>query len=49
MAALSMGLVVTSVFVIAFLVDISVNLRRVNGNIAKLVKKYEDVHGIAKA
>ncbi len=49
MAVLIMGFAITSIFVIAFLVDISFNLRRVNSNIAKLVKKYEDVHGVAKA
>jgi hypothetical protein len=36
------------VFIFVFLVDISLNLRRVNNNIAKLIKKYEDVHGAIK-
>jgi len=33
------------VLMLAFVFDISFNLRRVNKNIAKLLKKYEDVHG----
>ena len=49
MAVIIMGLGVISIFVVVFLVDISVNLRRVNGNIVKLLKKYENVHGITKA
>ena len=36
------------VFIFVFLVDISLNLRRVNGNLAKLMKKYEEVHGAIK-
>lgn len=36
-------LMLLSIFV--FIVDVSFNLRRVNKNISKLIKKYEDVHG----
>ena len=36
------------VFILVFLVDISLNLRRVNNNILKLIKKYEEVHGAIK-
>ena len=31
--------------IFVFILDISFNLRRVNRNIMKLLKKYEDVHG----
>ena len=31
------------VFIFVFLVDISLNLRRVNNNMVKLMKKYEEV------
>ncbi|MBU0547932.1 MAG: hypothetical protein KJ710_01720 [Candidatus Omnitrophica bacterium] len=34
--------------VFVFIVDISFNLRRVNKNIIKLLKRYEDVHGAVK-
>ncbi|MFA4993164.1 MAG: hypothetical protein WC571_04265 [Candidatus Omnitrophota bacterium] len=37
-------LLLFSIFV--FIVDVSFNLRRVNKNISKLLKKYEDVHGV---
>jgi len=36
------------VLVFVFIVDISFNLRRVNKNIIKLLKRYEDVHGAVK-
>ncbi len=36
------------VFIFVFLVDISLNLRRVNNNMVKLMKKYEEVHGAIK-
>jgi len=36
------------VFIFVFIVDISFNLRRVNKNIIKLLKRYEDVHGAVK-
>jgi len=32
-------------FIFVFIVDISFNIRRVNKNMIKLLKKYEDVHG----
>ena len=35
-------------FIFVFIVDISFNLRRVNKNIIKLLKRYEDVHGETK-
>jgi hypothetical protein len=34
--------------IFVFIVDISFNLRRVNKNIIKLLKRYEDVHGAVK-
>jgi len=43
-----MTLAMLLVFIFVFLVDISLNLRRVNGNLAKLMKKYEEVHGAIK-
>jgi hypothetical protein len=42
-AAVVSALMLGLIFV--FIVDISFNIRRVNKNIAKLLKKYEDVHG----
>ena len=36
------------VFIFVFLVDISLNLRRVNNNMVKLMKKCEEVHGAIK-
>lgn len=36
-------LMLFSIFV--FIVDVSFNIRRVNKNITRLIKKYEDVHG----
>ena len=48
MAWLIMLMVAISVFVLAFLIDISVNLRRVDGNIKKMIGKYEGVHGTKK-
>ncbi|MDD5281488.1 MAG: hypothetical protein PHC37_02030 [Candidatus Omnitrophica bacterium] len=41
-SALMLGLI------FVFIVDVSFNLRRVNKNIMKLLKKYEDVHGTIK-
>ena len=41
-SALMLGLI------FVFIVDISFNLRRVNKNIMKLLKGYEDVHGMIK-
>jgi len=43
-----MTLAMLLVFIFVFLVDISLNLRRVNGNLARLMKKYEEVHGAIK-
>lgn len=34
--------------IFVFIVDVSFNLRRVNKNIIKLLKRYEDVHGAIK-
>jgi len=34
--------------IFVFIVDISFNLRRVNKNIIKMLKRYEDVHGAIK-
>jgi hypothetical protein len=32
-------------FLFLFIVDISINLRRVNNNIAKLLEQYKKAHG----
>ncbi len=45
MFATSAFSVLMLILTLAFVFDISFNLRRVNKNIAKLLKKYEDVHG----
>ncbi len=41
-SALMLGLV------FVFIVDISFNIRRINKNITKFLKKYEDAHGAGK-
>jgi hypothetical protein len=41
-SALMLGLI------FVFVVDVSFNLRRVNKNIIKLLKRYEDSHGATK-
>lgn len=41
-SALLLGLI------FVFIVDVSFNLRRVNKNIMKLLKRYEDIHGAIK-
>jgi|GEM_PF-979005 len=41
-SALMLGLI------FVFVVDVSFNLRRVNKNIIKLLKRYEDSHGAIK-
>ncbi len=38
MAVVILGMLAISVFMLAFLIDISVNLRRLNGNVKKLIK-----------
>jgi len=49
MILIIMAIVAISVFVLAFLIDISINLRRVDGNIKKMISQYEGVHGVKKA
>ena len=48
MIFLIMAMAAISVFVLAFLIDISINLRRVDGNIKKMIGKYEGVHAAKK-
>jgi len=48
MAAVILGLGVVAVFILAFLVDISINLRRVDGNIKKMISRYDGVHSQVK-
>jgi hypothetical protein len=43
------SMAVISVFVIVLLLDISINLRRMDGNIKKMISKYDMVHGSNKA
>jgi len=47
MLSISVFVTLMLVLIVAFVFDVSFNLRRVNANIAKLLKKYEDVHGSA--
>jgi len=44
---LSLGVVVF--FVLAFLIDISINLRRVDGNLKKMIKSYDQAQDSKKA
>ena len=39
---LTMGVV--AIFILAFLIDISFNMRRVDNNIKEMIKKYNKVH-----
>lgn len=48
MAAVILGVAVIVVFILAFLIDISINLRRVDGNIKKMISNYDKVHGSSK-
>ena len=48
MATVFLSLGVIQVFVLVFLVDISINLRRVDGDIKKMIKNYDKVHGLGK-
>jgi len=49
MVAVILSVVVISIFVLAFLIDISINMRRVDGNIKEMIKKYNKVHDSGKA
>ena len=40
---------VMALFVLAFLIDISINMRRVDGNIKKMIKNYDKVHNSVKS
>ena len=44
---LTVGVIV--VFVLAFLIDISINLRRVDGNLKKMINNYDKAHSVDKA
>jgi hypothetical protein len=48
MSAIILSVVVVSVFVLAFLIDISINMRRVDSNIQKMINNYNKVHNPAK-
>lgn len=49
MVFMTSTIVIIGIFMVAFLIDISLNLRRVDGNIKKMLAKYEGVHGSSKA
>ena len=49
MIALILTMGVVAVFILAFLVDISINMRRVDGNIKEMIKKYNKVHDSSKS
>ena len=48
MLVIVLALGIIGIFMVAFLIDISLNLRRVDGNIKKMLAKYEGVHGSSK-
>jgi len=48
MLVIVLALGIIGIFMVAFLIDISLNLRRVDGNIKKMIAKYEGVHGSSK-
>lgn len=45
MGFIILGLVAIGIFLLAFLIDISINIRRLDTNLKKLIKNYEKVHG----
>ncbi len=49
MYALILSIGVVAVFVLAFLIDISINMRRVDSNIKEMIKKYNKVHDTSKS
>ena len=49
MAAFILSIGVVAVFVLAFLIDISINMRRVDNNIKEMIKKYNKVHDSSKS
>ena len=49
MAAVILSIGVVAIFVLAFLIDISINMRRVDGNIQKMIKNYNKVHDSNKS
>jgi hypothetical protein len=49
MVALILTMGVVAIFVLAFLIDISINMRRVDGNIREMIKKYNKVHDPIKS
>ena len=48
MYSIILSVVVIGIFLLFFLIDISINIRRVDGNLKKLMKNYEKVHGSPK-
>ena len=49
MGVVILGLVVIGIFLLAFLIDISINIRRLEGSLKQMVNNYEKVHGSPKA
>ena len=49
MAVIFLTLGVVVIFVLAFLIDISINLRRVDGNLKKMINNYDKAHSSNKA
>ncbi len=49
MIAIILTIGVLAVFILAFLIDISINMRRVDGNIQKMINNYNKVHNSDKA
>jgi len=49
MGVVLLALGVVAVFVLAFLIDISINMRRVDGNLKKMINNYDKAHGAHKA
>ncbi|MCX5701334.1 MAG: hypothetical protein NTZ63_07355 [Candidatus Omnitrophica bacterium] len=49
MGFIILSVVVIGIFLLAFLIDISINIRRLDGDLKKMIKNYENVHGSPKA
>jgi len=49
MIAIILSTVIVAIFILAFLIDISINMRRVDGNIKKMIDKYNKVHDSSKS
>ena len=48
MVVVFLSIVIIGFLCFAFLLDISINLRRVSGDIKKIIKSYNEVHGSGK-